>query len=270
MIPTTIVVPLDGSDLAERAIPVAIELASHLDAGLVFARTTYGDRRYALSYLDHLAKLSGRSDVERIVLAGDAAPSAIAQIVETRPGSMICMTTHGRGRLLWALAGSVTEDIINESSEPLMLLGPHAEAAWSHPARRMVICADGTAMDRATTELACAWAKALDLEVHIVCVFHPLDLEADHPEKVFDPLEEIAKAAGLRVRAHQLFRSSFVSGALVDFAKEEKATLLVMGAHHHSALARLALGSTTMATVNMASCPVLVMPPSEAAVEAQS
>jgi nucleotide-binding universal stress UspA family protein len=263
MIPRSIVVPLDGSELAERAIPIATELAAQLNAGLVFARTTYGDVRYAHSYLEHLAKLSGRSDIEEVVLVDENAPRAIAEIVEEHPGSMVCMTTHGRGRLGWTLAGSVAEDVIKESSEPLLLVGPHADDAWSPAAHKVVVCADGTPGDQATITLACEWAHALDLEIHIVCVFHPRDLEADHPERVFAPLTQVASSAGLRVHTHQLFQSSFVAEALARFAEDEKAALLVMGAHHHGAFARIALGSTSMATVHSAVCPVLVTAPGD-------
>ena len=62
---------------------------------------------------------------------------------------------------------------------------------------------------------------------------------------------------------NQLFRSSFIGGALADFAEEPAATLMVMAAHRHRGLARAALGSTTMAVLNVASCPVLVIPPGE-------
>ena len=103
----------------------------------------------------------------------------------------------------------------------------------------------------------------MGLEVHLACVYHPLDREADHPEALFGPLEAIVRAAGLEVHTRQPFCSSFVAGALVDFAEDRPAIMVVMAAHNHGALARIAPGSTTMATVHLAQCPVLVVPPGE-------
>jgi nucleotide-binding universal stress UspA family protein len=263
VIPHTIIVPLDGSEFSERAVPVATELAAQLHAEVILARTTYGDVRYATSYLNHLAQLAGDESIEVLVLADFDTPRAIALAVQGRRSPIICMTTHGRGRLRWTLQGSVAEEVITQSAEPVLLVGPNAESAWNRTERRVIVCVDGTTADGAAVSTACEWAKALDLEVHIVCGFHPLDLAADHPESVFGPLEDIAHAAGLRVQVHQIFQSSFMAGALVDLAKDEKATLLVMGAHHKGAVARIALGSTTMAAVHLAPCPVLVMPPDE-------
>ncbi len=261
MIPKTIVVPLDGSELAERAVPVATPLAHHLGADVVLTSATYGDTRARSSYLDHVAVLSGDDGIERVVIADTEAVDAIEQTVGARPGAMVCMTTHGRGRLRWAVTGSVAEDVIRASTEPILLVGPRGEPSWSRPARRVVACVDGTEAGRAATRQACAWAHALDLQVHLVFATHPLDVEStEHPETIFEPFAEIVRAEGLAVHAEQLFRSSFLGGALADFAEEPPATLIVMAAHRHTGLARAVLGSTIMAVLNVASCPVLVVP----------
>jgi nucleotide-binding universal stress UspA family protein len=204
------------------------------------------------------------TEFERIITVDSHAADAIQQTVSAQADSMICMTTHGRGRLRWAVAGSVAEEVIRDSSEPILLVGPRGEPTWSHPKGRVVVCTDGTSTGPAATREACAWAEALDLEVTIVFVGHPLDIEdAEHPEAVFGPLEEIVRAAGVPVN-ERLIRSSFVAGALTDLADEAETTMLVMAAHRHFAAARVALGSVTMGVLNSASCPVLVIPPGPA------
>jgi nucleotide-binding universal stress UspA family protein len=264
MIPKTIVVPLDGSPLAEHALDVARPLATRLGSDVVAVTTTWnGDAREPGAYLDEVIAQSGNEAVKAIVVENMFADAAIRQVAAEQPDSMVCMTTHGRGRLRWAAVGSVAEDVIRESTDPLLLVGPRANSAWTNDAHRVVVCIDGTSADLASTRHACEWAKVLDLEVELACVYHPLDLEAEHADDVFGPPESIVKAAGLRVRRHQLFRSSFVAGALVDCAEDRPATMIVMAAHHHGVLARIALGSTTMATVHLAQCPVLVVPAAE-------
>jgi nucleotide-binding universal stress UspA family protein len=268
MMPTTVVVPLDGSPRAERALGVARPLARELGAGVVvMAKPWYGEVEPTATqaYLDAIVAfgeppVGGPVDEAKVVQDLSAA-EAIQQVVEDASPALLCMTTHGRGRLRWAVAGSVAEDVIRAASAPLVLLGPHARATWPGPTRRVVVCVDGAATDRRSTEIACQWARALDLEICLLSVYHPLDVEAERPELRFGPLEELAKEQGLSLEKRQVFRSSFVAGALADVAEDDEASLLVMAAHHHSAAARLALGSTTMATVHMAPCPVLVIPP---------
>ena len=272
MIPKTILVPLDGSDLAERSVPIAASLAERLGATVALVSATYGNERATRDYLDHVATLANRRDFDQAnrrdfdkIVAADIEPAdVILNSARELPDPIICMTTHGRGRLRWAVAGSVAEEVIQRATGPLLLVGPRGEETWSRPARRVVVCVDGTDAGRAATRHACEWATALGLEVQLVFATHPLDVEdSEHPEKVFAPSEEIVRASGLEAHRTQLFRSSFVGGALADFAEDPPATLMVMAAHHHSALARAALGSTTMSVLNVSSCPVLVVPPGE-------
>ncbi|MGZ4734639.1 MAG: universal stress protein [Acidimicrobiia bacterium] len=262
--PKTIVVPLDGSSRAEGAVRVAAPLAQALGADVVLVATPWtGDPRAPRAYLEGVAAETPQVPLQTMVVEADAA-DAIRQTADERPAAMVCMTTHGRGRLRWAVAGSVAEEVIRASTGPLMLVGPRGEPSWSRPARRLVVCVDGTDAARIATHHACEWAKALDLEVHIVLATHPLDVAStEHPEVVFAPYEQIVAAEGLQVNSHQLFRSSFLGGALADFAEEPPATLMVMAAHAHTGIGRVVLGSTTMAVLNVASCPVLVIPPGE-------
>ena len=264
MIPKTIVVPLDESELAERAVHVAVPLAHRLGADVVLTSATFGDERARHDYLEHVATIADEVTFEEIVDPDVDASAAIARTVLESPDAMVCMTTHGRGRLRWAAAGSVAEEVIRDSSSPLLLVGPRGEPTLDRVAHRVVVCVDGSLSGRVATRHSCEWAKALDLDVHLVLATHPRDVEgSEHPGVVFGPYEDIVRDAGLPVRRHQLFRSSFIGGALADFAEDPAATLMVMAAHRHGPVARAVLGSTTMAVLNVTSCPVLVVPPGE-------
>lgn len=262
MIPQTIVVPLDGSPLAERAVRVAAPLAERIGASIVLTSTTYGDSRARRSYLDYVAALAGGSEFDVTVSEDLDAAEAIARTVAERPGAMLCMTTHGAGRLRFAVAGSVAEKLIRASSQPLLLVGPRGEPNWTAATKRIVVCVDGSPVGEDAVRHACEWAKLLGLEITIVFVTHPRDVEGTaHPEKVFEQLEKVVRDEGIPVHAEQLFRSAFVAGALADFAEDAAATMLVMAAGRHGRLARVALGSTTMGVLDSSPCPVLVVPP---------
>jgi nucleotide-binding universal stress UspA family protein len=264
MVPKRIVVPLDGSPLAETAARIALPLADRIGAAVVLLTATEDDDPEASrSYLDGFAALVGESRIERVIATDSKAVDAIEQTVSAQPDSIICMTTHGRGRLRWAVAGSVAEEVIRDSAGPMLLVGPRGEPTWSHPKGRVLVCIDGTDAGEAATRQACDWASTLDLDVGLVFVGHPLDVEdAVHSDHLFAPLEEIVRTAGLPVRRH-LVRSSFVAGVLTDLADEPETTMLVMAAHRHSEVARVALGSVVMGVLNSSSCPVLVIPPGQ-------
>src|SRR5512140_3335238 len=99
MMPKTIVVPLDGSELAERAVRVAVPLADRLDADLVLASATSDDERARRDYLRQVAVVAGEERLDTVVIPDADASDAITAAVRDRPDAMLCMTTHGRGRL---------------------------------------------------------------------------------------------------------------------------------------------------------------------------
>jgi nucleotide-binding universal stress UspA family protein len=267
MKPSSVVVPLDGSMTAERALTIARPLARDLGAELVvMTRSPAYDGADAVAYLEGAVRWhASEAPLERTALVEGLEPAdAIRKVAEEHEPAIVCMTTHGRGRLRWATVGSVAEGVIRSATEPILLVGPRVRDHWLQRPGRIVVCVDGAATDRRSVEHACDWAEALDLELQLVHVFHPLDIEVANSERLFGPLAAIAQARNLKVGTAEVLRSSFVPGAIVDWAEDVDATLLVMAAHHHSSLARFVLGSTTMAIVHLAPCPVLVVPPVEA------
>jgi nucleotide-binding universal stress UspA family protein len=99
------------------------------------------------------------------------------------------------------------------------------------------------------------WARAFDLEVVVATVIHPLDPNA--PEEVLAAIADRFTSERLRART-EIVRSSYPAGALADTAVELDIGLMAMSSHARGGVARLALGSVTMGSVNLAQCPVLV------------
>jgi nucleotide-binding universal stress UspA family protein len=261
-LPKTIVVPLDRSELSQRAVTVATPLAKKLGAGLLLVTVPWDqDVVSAQAYLDAIAGLAVDVPAETVVVHDRPAPEAIELIASQAPDRIVCMSTHGRGRFRWAVTGSVAEEVIGGSKRPLLLVGPHAVGAWSDPPGQVVFCADGSPAANALVDAACDWADALGAELTIAHVAHPLDVEgALRPEEVFTPIEKIAHDRGITVHT-RLERGSYVAGALLDVASEPPATMMVMATRARTGFARVALGSVTMGVLNSAHCPVLVASP---------
>ncbi len=145
-LPRTILLPLDGTPLAETAIPVASQFAQNTGATIYLIRVVEpgdsGDElqdaqilagsdyageqpiiRQAISYLERIRlrlQLAGVSSCSRIA-AGDPA-DVIARIVHAEDADLIVMSTHGRSGMERMVHGSVVSRIIGNTICPLLLM----------------------------------------------------------------------------------------------------------------------------------------------------
>jgi nucleotide-binding universal stress UspA family protein len=137
--PTQIMVPLDGSALAEAALGPATELARSLQADVILLRvieedTTRGHfhAREAEHYIQTMRD-SVQAAVPRRHVIGQVA-SGTPTVAITRAGNalaagLIAMSTHGRGGLARAVQGSTATATLEHSIVPLLLVGPAAMTA---------------------------------------------------------------------------------------------------------------------------------------------
>lgn len=143
----SVVVPLDGSELAESVLPAAVELAKNIDAEIVLFRAynipygaySSGDGFYDPVNLDALLtsikdeatdyltrktdelKRMGVARVSFVAKEGFSADEIIAFARETKD-SMIAMCTHGRSGVKRFVLGSVTETVVRHSGEPVLVM----------------------------------------------------------------------------------------------------------------------------------------------------
>lgn len=141
----TIVVPLDGSDLSEKALPYAVRLANSLEVNITLLRVVEipdfpGDPlqkehlREAAEYLTNLkAWLMGDEETSQFsnqldisVLIGDPADE-ICHYVREQELALVVMTTHGRSGFSRLLMGSVTGKILHKLSIPIFLVRPFGQ-----------------------------------------------------------------------------------------------------------------------------------------------
>lgn len=144
-----ILVPLDGSELAETAIAQATEMAASRSATLMLvraaeARTLPGTDmigaqieavQEAEGYLANVkAKLErqGVQKVEANVWYGSAAATIIEAAQLYKP-DLIVMSTHGRSGLGRLIFGSVAESVLRGTTVPILLIRP-AGAPVERPA----------------------------------------------------------------------------------------------------------------------------------------
>ena len=256
MFPQTIVVPLDGSDFAEKAVPVAAAIVRRHGGDLLLMTTHWdGDVAGPRKYLEELVGTMPDLEVETVVVHDRPAAEAIDVMASDASGRTVCMTSHGRGRLRWAVLGSVAEAVVRTARQPVLLLGRHCATEWPTESRRLLVCVDGGSADPPVLSPAIEWAQALDLDVVVATAIHPLDRNA--PDDVLTAITDRIEAAGRRVY-RDVVRSSYPAGALADLAVEHDISVVAMSTHARTGAARLALGSVTTGVVGLAPCPVLV------------
>lgn len=141
----SLIVPLDGSDLAERVLPTAIELAKPRDLEIVLIRTynipttayagvegyalpiddlLKGMRDEACAYLEAKVADVKKLGVARVSFAAKEGLPAdeIISFAKNVPGGLIAMSTHGRSGVRRWVLGSVTETVVRHSENPVLVI----------------------------------------------------------------------------------------------------------------------------------------------------
>lgn len=165
---TSIVVPLDGSEFARRALPIALALARRSDAALhlvhvhepvVFpgnapmwdTRLDDESRWKMQSELTEVATRLTREtslSVDATFLDGAIVPTMQTYLADHR-ADLVVMTSHGRGGLSRAWLGSVADGLLRHATVPVLLVRADAESS-SDPVEplfhRILVPLDGSAM----------------------------------------------------------------------------------------------------------------------------
>ncbi len=271
----TIVVPLDGSAYAERALRPAFAIAARLESARVLLLTcSPEDIDGAQQELDDRARLySDVADVEtRLVASGDPV-EVIDATVATEPDATLCMATHGRGGIRAAVMGSVATQLVCRSTRPVMLVGPRCRTALLPAERgRMLVSSDGSSFSDSIVPFAATWSERLQLEPWLTEVVGP-DENPEPAERPVPNREVEAASARLDALAGQFStangaaRTRVLHGApgssIAWFAERLPAALIAMATHGHSGLTRLTMGSVANEVVRHAPCPVLITRPTD-------
>lgn len=261
----SIVIPLDGSQLSESALPVGAQIARVTGTSVLLLTSGWGSTVDDLqAYLQGLAAALDAPATTSVV--PDTFP-ATAISHSLPPDGAVVMATHGRSGIGKALLGSVAEDVIKATEQPVVLIGPSAAAGSRLEGGTMVVPTDGSATAATVLDRAAEWATALGMSVHVVAVRTADGASAGRSDLTGADVDAALAAAAQRLRSAGLVvhEESIVgrdpARSIVEVAVRLSASLIAMSTHGRVGLARTALGSTAIKVVHDAPCPVLVGKP---------
>jgi nucleotide-binding universal stress UspA family protein len=257
LLPSTFVVPLDGSDFSLRALPFASWWAQRFDAD-VFAMTTPQtiDDTERLRLPAWLDTLRSCARLTTALIDDDDPAHAIAQVVAARPRAAVCMATHGRGLVGSLALGNLCERVLRTVNTPVLLVGRHCVDAPKVDGP-VVVCHDGSAAADAIVAPARVWADAAGLAVVVAHVYRPSETST---AKAREALRQMLDALGRSARV-ELIAGSFPAGSIRDVAHELDASLIAMSTHGHTGATAIAMGSVTSWVTRESMCPVLTIRP---------
>ena len=133
----TILVPLDGSELAERALPYAVTLARQYGSTVLLLEVA--DHRhpaadaevYLRRWAERLAVVCGVAAAHDVA-AGQAGPSIVDEAAQ-RGVDLIVMATHARTGVERMVMGSVADYVLHHAGAPVLLVPEACERVWGGP-----------------------------------------------------------------------------------------------------------------------------------------
>lgn len=183
-----ILVPLDGSKLAEAAVPPAISLAQTLGAPITLLhiiekdapQEVHSDRHLtkadeAASYLKNIAAKAsaGNLKIETHVHTAevkDVAASIVRHASEEFNPDLIVMCAHGHSGFRDLVFGNIAQQVLAGGQTPLLLLRP--KSAETHPftLRRLLVPLDSESVHDESLHYALELAKAYKAELYLLTV----------------------------------------------------------------------------------------------------
>ncbi len=271
----TVVIPLDGSDLGEKALPYAQAIAGKVGASLVLLQVVPPDAPAervdeARDYLEQKAKMLG-TGVKIDVPLGHP-PEEIIAVAERHRDTLIVMTTHGRSEISRWLFGCVAERVVHASTVPVLLIRAGVAGPKVPPFQAILVPLDGSVLAEAVLPYASQLAGAVNAEIELVRVVGVGDAAGMlwmMPEVIEqlvresdDYLNAVAKRLreeGRRVTVKTLI--GFPATEILAYEQATKPDLVVMATHGRGGLNRLVFGSIAERVLQAGTVPVLMVRP---------
>lgn len=275
-----ILVPLDGSPLAEKVLPTveALLLREHASAVLVrvldlpeftnqYAVLRDSMMAIAKPYLEDLAKRWEAKGirVETRIAEGHAADAIISTAVQEKC-ELIAMSTHGRSGVKRFLLGSTAEMVTRHSPIPILAIRFGAkEQAAEKVFHHILVPLDGSPANELAVPATTSMASLYGTKVTLLHVMEPPPPEAQMLGESFrKAADEMLKHAAARLQESGIpvesqIRVGSPAEEILEFAKSSGADLICITTHGRSGIRRWLMGSVAERVLRHAEVPVLLL-----------
>ena len=296
----SILVPLDGSDYAVQALPLAERLARQTGAALHLVLVHQATPAWYIpgaafpamvdiedearcreqQYIESVAARSSAGtplSVTSTILDGDIS-TVICQFVKDKKVDLVVMTTHGRSGLSRFWLGSVADKLMRSLDIPVLITHPVHDGDITHAGiRRILVPLDGSGLAESILEQARTIARLADAELILGMVVEPIPVllpPMQYP--LAPPQDEEAReiegrlylhAVGGRLLAEgfqsriKVVRGRNAARQILQLAAREHCDLIVIATHGAGGLDRIIMGSVADQVVRGSAVPVLVLRP---------
>lgn len=290
-----ILVPLDGSKLAEAPLYAALYFAQIMGARVTLIHTIEKDAPHEIHGERHLTgEQEARKYLQEVTTRvfppqiqvevhvhgkeiEDVARS-IAEHTEELGADLIVMCTHGRGGLRGFMYGRIAQQVSGLSIAPILLIHPGTSTGFT--CKRLLTPLDGNPDHEEGLRIATDLAGLCGAKIHLIMAVHTfttlsgesaatakmlpgttraiLDLVEKDAEKYLLKSIESLQTRGISVSA-SVERGEPVS-VIVECLKKTGADMIVMATHGKTGMDAFWSGSTTPNLSSRVTVPLLLVP----------
>jgi nucleotide-binding universal stress UspA family protein len=288
-----ILVPLDGSNLAESVVPFVIGTAEALGSTVVLLhiveehapQKVHGEPHLtseaeAERYLEGVEqKYEGRVRFEHHVHGTeehDVAGSIAGHVAELN-ADIVALCTHGRSGPRRVMYGSIAQQVLRRVAEPVLVVRPGTKLPSQ--IKTLLVPLDDQHESEEALEVALALARAADATIYLVTIvptvttvtgdrsaaarmapvatIAALDAEEEGSRDYLNRLAEELRAQG--ISANAVVRRGDPVPSLSEAAAATPADLIVIATHGRSGLNAMMTGSVTATLAGRVSQPLLMV-----------
>jgi nucleotide-binding universal stress UspA family protein len=292
-----ILVPLDGSRLAEAAMQPAIWLGQHFNSALMLIHViernapqeVHGDRHLtnnqdACVYLDEVAKRIPeqiRRETHVHTEETRKVAASIAEHIQELDQDLVVMCTHGDSGFKQWMVGTIAQQVIGLGRMPVLLIRPDDSSRASFPGfRRILVALDEKSEHGCGLSLAGEMAQHLELPIVLLTVVPKLDtlsgkasatgkllpmttavlldIQEEDARKSLEERAEALRKQGVQVSCE--IRRGDPASRIAVTAQELGVDLIVVGTHGKVGMEAFWAGSVAPRLPGLTNIPLLLVP----------
>ena len=284
-----ILVPLDGSELAEKALPYAKSIAKLRNSQVILfavSLTIFVDRRDRLftSYLEAIAKEFNEEGIKATTATsyGNVAEEVV-KYANNNKIDLIIMVTHGYSGAKQWMFGSLTHEVLSGTEIPFLLIksiSPEVSVEFN----RILLPVDGSPFSESTFPYVEELTKKTDKEILLLHICEPPIVPSygsrpinptwkKHRDDMWTEMEQQAtsylkkttvalKKKGIKLKTRVVkAQTKEVAQTIMKISKEENTDLIVIATQGRAGVSRWVHGSVASTIVEEFPQPILLIRP---------